>query len=265
MAHQGHSYFDFYPEDREEDKKELLLLPVSSHTACSISNNSTNSADFSSLLATETAVDLSALLDPSSNQEAVAANQELFDELFRQPGMNSRSRSPNLMQLHAPKMEPIPTSRSDHQLHRNGLNMQQFSNQTMLSFESTAVSTKTTPTPSSMLDISSVGSGDQASRKTAAGSKRRWQTMDKTSEEYRKRRERNNVAVKKSREKSRQRTVQTENRVSELTQENQRLHARIALLTKELEVLKSLFASHPVSGAQGKELSPLVRRADQDS
>jgi hypothetical protein len=61
--------------------------------------------------------------------------------------------------------------------------------------------------------------------------------------EYRQKRDRNNVAVRKSREKSKIRVHETEQRVKELEDENQRLQSRITLLTKELNVLKSLFTS----------------------
>lgn len=69
----------------------------------------------------------------------------------------------------------------------------------------------------------------------------------KHSEEYRHKRDRNNVAVRKSREKSRVRVLDTEKRVKELEEENSQLQSKITLLTKELNVLKSLFTSAGVS------------------
>ena len=67
--------------------------------------------------------------------------------------------------------------------------------------------------------------------------------LDKNSTEYRLKRDRNNVAVRKSREKSKVRVVETERRVKELEEENVQLQSKITLLMKELNVLKSLFAS----------------------
>lgn len=64
---------------------------------------------------------------------------------------------------------------------------------------------------------------------------------DKNSEEYRRRRERNNIAVRKSREKAKVRTRETEEKVKILVKENERLQKRIELLTEELSVLRSLF------------------------
>ena len=70
---------------------------------------------------------------------------------------------------------------------------------------------------------------------------------EKGTTEYRQKRDRNNVAVRKSREKSKIRVQETEQRVKELEDENQRLQSKITLLTKELNVLKSLFVSTGVS------------------
>ncbi|XP_061449951.1 CCAAT/enhancer-binding protein gamma [Rhineura floridana] len=67
---------------------------------------------------------------------------------------------------------------------------------------------------------------------------------DRNSDEYRQRRERNNMAVKKSRLKSKQKAQDTLQRVNQLKEENERLEAKIKLLTKELSVLKDLFLEH---------------------
>ncbi|XP_026888208.2 CCAAT/enhancer-binding protein gamma [Electrophorus electricus] len=67
---------------------------------------------------------------------------------------------------------------------------------------------------------------------------------DKDSDEYRQRRERNNLAVKKSRMRSKQKAQDTQQRVNELKEENERLEAKIKLLSKELSVLKDLFLEH---------------------
>ncbi|XP_021550946.1 CCAAT/enhancer-binding protein gamma-like [Neomonachus schauinslandi] len=68
--------------------------------------------------------------------------------------------------------------------------------------------------------------------------------VDHNSDEYRQRRERNNMAVKKSRLKSKQKAQDTLQRVNQLKEENERLEAKIKLLTKELSVLKDLFLEH---------------------
>lgn len=80
-------------------------------------------------------------------------------------------------------------------------------------------------------------------QRSGKGSKK----VDKNTLEYRMKRDRNNVAVRKSREKSKVRVQDTEKRVKELEDENMQLQSKIALLTKELNVLKSLFTSAGVS------------------
>lgn len=63
----------------------------------------------------------------------------------------------------------------------------------------------------------------------------------KDTPEYYEKRARNNIAVRKSREKAKLRQGETESRVGQLTSENERLQKKVDLLTKELNVLKSLF------------------------
>uniref|UniRef100_A0A0K2T9X4 BZIP domain-containing protein n=1 Tax=Lepeophtheirus salmonis TaxID=72036 RepID=A0A0K2T9X4_LEPSM len=72
-------------------------------------------------------------------------------------------------------------------------------------------------------------------KKTAIG--------ERCSDEYRRRRERNNVAVRKSREKAKIRTRETEERVKILARENERLQKKVELLQEELSVLRSLFSN----------------------
>uniref|UniRef100_T1IJ14 BZIP domain-containing protein n=1 Tax=Strigamia maritima TaxID=126957 RepID=T1IJ14_STRMM len=51
-------------------------------------------------------------------------------------------------------------------------------------------------------------------------------SVDKSSDEYRRRRERNNIAVRKSREKAKQRSKDTESKVKDLQRENDRLQKK---------------------------------------
>lgn len=66
---------------------------------------------------------------------------------------------------------------------------------------------------------------------------------DKGTDEYKKRRERNNIAVRKSREKAKQRSRDTEKRVNELLRENDNLRKRVDLLSNQLNVLKTLLTN----------------------
>jgi CCAAT/enhancer binding protein (C/EBP) gamma len=74
--------------------------------------------------------------------------------------------------------------------------------------------------------------------------------LEKGSDEYLKRRERNNLAVKKSREKSRQKAKETMDQVDKLRKENATLEQKVTILSKELGVLKDLFLAHAETGSQ---------------
>ncbi|XP_036440012.1 CCAAT/enhancer-binding protein alpha [Colossoma macropomum] len=69
--------------------------------------------------------------------------------------------------------------------------------------------------------------------------------VDKNSAEYRLRRERNNVAVRKSRDKAKQRNAETQQKVIELASDNERLRKRVEHLTRELETLRGIFRQLP--------------------
>lgn len=71
--------------------------------------------------------------------------------------------------------------------------------------------------------------------------------VDKSSDEYRRRRERNNIAVRKSREKAKLRSRETERKVSELVRENDVLRKRVELLSRELAVLKNVLSNAGLS------------------
>lgn len=65
--------------------------------------------------------------------------------------------------------------------------------------------------------------------------------LSKKSDEYRQRRERNNAAVKKSRHKSKQRTLETQKRVEQLKNENLCLERRLESLSREFNLMKDIF------------------------
>lgn len=91
--------------------------------------------------------------------------------------------------------------------------------------------------------------------KPPSNGKNRRKPYEKGSTEYVEKRERNNVAVRKSRDKAKLRQTETNNKVKELTEENQVLQKKVDLLTKELSVIKGLFANVGVSfPAQFKNL-----------
>ncbi|XP_045505303.1 CCAAT/enhancer-binding protein gamma-like isoform X1 [Colias croceus] len=67
---------------------------------------------------------------------------------------------------------------------------------------------------------------------------------DDEDDDYRKKRDRNNEAVKKSRFKSKQRTQETFTRVNKLKAENQMLEEKVKTLSKDLQFLKDLFMEY---------------------
>lgn len=89
------------------------------------------------------------------------------------------------------------------------------------------------------------GSGDSFSDESDTDSVKPKRTkLDKASDDYLARRERNNIAVRKSREKSRAKAKETLQQVNKLRSENELLEQKVQLLTKELSVLKDLFLAH---------------------
>ncbi|KAK7598307.1 hypothetical protein V9T40_006542 [Parthenolecanium corni] len=85
---------------------------------------------------------------------------------------------------------------------------------------------------------------------------------ESSEEDYRKKRDKNNQAVKKSRVKSRQRTQETMERVHKLKTENDMLEEKIKILSKELGFLKDLFLAHAGSSQsvslEGVDLESLL-------
>ena len=81
--------------------------------------------------------------------------------------------------------------------------------------------------------------------------KRHRKLPPKDTEEYRLRRDRNNDAVKKSRDKARERAAETLERVSRLKEENEKLEQQVQILSKELGVLRDLFKMVHAGEASG--------------
>ncbi|XP_067410354.1 CCAAT/enhancer-binding protein beta [Emydura macquarii macquarii] len=96
-----------------------------------------------------------------------------------------------------------------------------------------------TPNPS---DSSKSGGGYPGAPGGKSKSKK---SVDKHSEEYKIRRERNNIAVRKSRDKAKLRNLETQHKVLELTAENERLQKKVEQLSRELSTLRNLFKQLP--------------------
>ncbi|XP_061111144.1 CCAAT/enhancer-binding protein delta [Conger conger] len=108
--------------------------------------------------------------------------------------------------------------------------------QTTVSLHTGQPTPPTTPEPSSV---------QPTTRKF--GKEKGKKNVDRYSPEYRQRRERNNIAVRKSRDKAKQRNLEMQQKMMELGSENDRLHKTIDHLTRELTSLRSFFKDLPNS------------------
>ncbi|XP_007947260.1 CCAAT/enhancer-binding protein delta [Orycteropus afer afer] len=68
---------------------------------------------------------------------------------------------------------------------------------------------------------------------------------DRGSPEYRQRRERNNIAVRKSRDKAKRRNQEMQQKLVELSAENEKLQRRVEQLTRDLAGLRQFFKQLP--------------------
>ncbi|XP_017273611.1 CCAAT/enhancer-binding protein beta [Kryptolebias marmoratus] len=100
---------------------------------------------------------------------------------------------------------------------------------------STCSSPPGTPAPS--------GKGRSPSHGGKAPGGKAKKRLDKDSDEYRQRRERNNLAVRKSRDKAKLRNLETQHKVLELAAENDRLQKRVEQLSRELATLRNLLSA----------------------
>ncbi|KAM8811710.1 CCAAT/enhancer-binding protein delta [Eudromia elegans] len=89
--------------------------------------------------------------------------------------------------------------------------------------------------------------GAGAAAGAAAGGKERGgkKCVDRFSPEYRQRRERNNIAVRKSRDKAKRRNQEMQQKLLELSAENEKLHKKIEQLTRDLTSLRHFFKQLP--------------------
>ncbi|KAM9350233.1 CCAAT/enhancer-binding protein delta [Symphorus nematophorus] len=114
--------------------------------------------------------------------------------------------------------------------------------QTSVSLPTGQPTPPTTPEPVSSVSMSSAKSSPRK-----MGREKGKKTVDRFSLEYRQRRERNNIAVRKSRDKAKMRNLEMQQKLIELSAENDRLHKTIEQLTRELTGLRDFFKQIPNS------------------
>lgn len=95
--------------------------------------------------------------------------------------------------------------------------------------------------------VSSPADGNNKAARTSTTAKSKSggsKKLSKDSEEYKRRRYLNNIAVKKSREKAKEESKKVAQRVSVLMADNERLEKRVDQLTKEIQFLHGLFSKY---------------------
>lgn len=84
--------------------------------------------------------------------------------------------------------------------------------------------------------------------------------LDKSTDEYRKRRERNNIAVRRSREKAKQRMLAKEDELKNLVKSNSILKKRCDILEKEIKIFRTVYdAFSPKVGSVWAEADRRLR------
>ncbi|XP_020646595.3 CCAAT/enhancer-binding protein delta [Pogona vitticeps] len=102
----------------------------------------------------------------------------------------------------------------------------------------------TSPEPPGSASPSSYSSRSSASSSPGGKERTVKKCVDRFSPEYRQRRERNNIAVRKSRDKAKRRNQEMQQKLVELSAENERLHKKIEQLTRDLSSLRHFFKQH---------------------
>lgn len=99
--------------------------------------------------------------------------------------------------------------------------------------------------------LGSVKSGGKAPRKKG---------IDRNSDEYRSRRERNNIAVRKSRQKAKQKHIETEDKVKDLVSHNEALQRKVDALMNELNAMRRLLSNVATAKLGAKSVEKHIRK-----
>ncbi|XP_053571002.1 CCAAT/enhancer-binding protein delta [Bombina bombina] len=194
----------------------------------------------------ESAIDFSTYIDSmSSVPNLELCNDELFADLF-----NSNHKAGERADCGGDYLASILALRGGPALKKepewNGSDLPcQIATcaQTSMSLRPTP---PTSPDPCSSSAASSACPSPSSSTCGGTGKERSGKKcLDRFSPEYRQRRERNNIAVRKSRDKAKKRNIDMQQKLLELSSENEKLHKRIDLLTRDLTNLRHYFKQLP--------------------
>lgn len=196
--------------------------------------------DLADLSTPEVSFDLHSFIE-SSNQ-AAATEEALFADILTDDSERPKSNIPT-----APFVFPMPQSTgfgSDRYASEAGVKQEPAAGIETRVGTFTGRGTYAFAGLPSLSDSSALsGFSDPNDSELRSDDRKSKKHVDKASDEYRRRRERNNIAVRKSREKAKQRCKDTERRVNDLSSENDKLRKRVELLSKELSVLKNLLSN----------------------
>ncbi|KAK5909104.1 hypothetical protein CgunFtcFv8_017105 [Champsocephalus gunnari] len=199
----------------------------------------------------ETSIDLSVYIDPS------AFNDDFLADLFHQQGGGARGYQEKPDPAYEPRLRPPPAIKQEHREDPPSFHHNIISSIKSLTARKLRCTYSIRRPPRHLLQaptfiitiiiISTPLHQRGAGLKSNSNSKKH---MDKSSPEYRLRRERNNVAVRKSRDKAKIRNIETQSRVMELSTDNERLRRRVEHLSRELDTLRGVFRQIPEGGGR---------------
>ncbi|XP_053467242.1 CCAAT/enhancer-binding protein delta [Ictalurus furcatus] len=223
---------------RPEDSTSMITTTTTTTTSSSSSVVELSNAP--AMYDDESAIDFSAYIDSMSSAPSFElCNDELFADLF-----NSAVKQEKSDFYH--QLSAFGASRDSGFAIKQEADWSDSDAPSSLPSQietcaQTSVSIHTgQPTPPSTPEPSSASSSSSPLRRMLKSDKSK-KSVDRLSPEYRQRRERNNIAVRKSRDKAKQRNLEMQQMLIEVSAENERLHKTVEQLTRELTSLRHIF------------------------
>lgn len=212
----------------------------------------------------ESAIDISSYIDSmSSVPNLELCNDELFADLFNSNQKSGGDRGDGegdyLSNLLAPQHPgKMPMSQLKKEPEWSDSDISSSLPCQIATCAQTSMSLQPTP-PTSPEPCSAASSACPSPASSTAATKDRTgkKCVDRFSPEYRQRRERNNIAVRKSRDKAKKRNMDMQQKLLELSSENEKLHKRIEMLTRDLTNMRHFFKQLPPTATAGTFLSSL--------
>lgn len=204
----------------------------------------------------ESAIDFSQYIESmTAVPNLELCNDELFLDLFN----TVKQEKTDLFGAHAPGLQPFPPERrpdggaghrtlfpapikqesdwSDSDVSSSFPSQIETCAQTSVSLPTGQPTPPTSPEPG--------GCAPRPHARRLSRDKAGKKCVDRLSVEYRQRRERNNIAVRKSRDKAKRRNLEMQQKLVELSADNERLHKTIEQLSRELSGLRDFFKPAP--------------------